>query len=585
MESSTEDRVLKLPINLSFEAGVLENSTDGGATSDTNNGVVAIDESASSTTAMASTDNAWSNSYIEPLPTNKEERIQRALEFMSAQKAGHLNGKNVKKHSLRQIALYFHVPKSTLYDRLKNMNNARIISNTDIGDHSVDDTNHGSITDLGNTHDGSNRSVVINTVSIKPSTRAHIQQMKLSIERENHLLNIIHTMAHALGNTMNITQIKSLILSLTSDVSLGKKWVHNFIKRHVNAIAYGSSESTINIRISNSKFLKNNFDHLWKCFLPLYQNTIKKLKLEQKSFVYITRSCIHEQSMSSVFTCFEVSSIDLSMKLISEPTLILFPDYFGKGVKVVYEDMDNNGAVKTSKYIKSSDKLKKQFKFKKLNECFCKLYQNSKESNSIVFFEGFQENYNWEPLQCQDMISLNDFIALPWNHAVLKTKIINIFQNSLRLNIDAQSEIKNTQAHNTPSIEIPLDVYQRDFDQYSQVLFQLLNFPNDMKLPLITEGIVNDTDLSNVFASFDKPVINNIQNNSIESTTTKELQQNYNNPAASSNIFEDATITQLQDIVMTIETNEAKIISDVKNLDSKEILSSIFEKIKDIIPQ
>lgn len=576
---------------------------------------------AAAAAAVASIQDVWSENFNEPLPTNKEERIQQALEFMRSEKQAHAADKNIKKHSIRQIALFFQVPKSTLYDRLKNK------TSMNLDDDTIDKAAFNSPS---------------SAYSI--SSRSHSQQMKLSLEREEILLTQVHSLCHTLGTTLNLTHIRDFIISLVDGVSLGKKWVHNFTRRHDDAVIYGTSKSRYNVKMLNSKSCRCNFEYLWRCFVPLLQATIKSLP-QDKPFYYITRTCIHQPSMSSIFTCFEIIPNGMSIKLFSPPEVIIFPDYFGK----IYSQRDANHHRKSaSKHNQSQnlnqddavvssningndldiddeqddhdhsknsnsildehtklngyEKAQKQFKISKLNDTFSRIYahccneiQGSElnhdqdrgaASNEVplVIFEGFDDRYNWDPRICKNMVHLGKFLALPWNQQIFQQSIAARLQN-IADSVAQQSSITATQMTST---EINLDQvdWDMDMDVFAEELNHILQLQTEVILPVDNQDAEHVSSL-NVFAStLHSPSSHDEQaGNDNHLPKSTQQPQPHMESATSANIFENSTLSQLQEVINMIDHNETQLYRDLMDPSSKATLMDIFNKIKGIIPQ
>lgn len=603
MDSTTADRVLKLPIDSPFDTHRhSERNEDSNQNSDKRSLVTVTDQSLSAAAAaVASVQDAWGENFNEPLPTNKEDRIKQALEFMRGERQAFAADKNIKKHSIRQIAMFFQVPKSTLYDRLKNK--------------SID----------SQVNDG--RIYVGPTYSV--SSRAHSQQMKLSPEKEEALLDQLHNLCQALGNTLNLTHIRDFIVSLVEGISLGKKWVHNFNRRHDDAIIYGTNSSHYNVRMFNSKSSRSNFENLWKCFVPLLRERIRQLPPSQP-FYYITRACFHQASMSSIFTCFKIMPEDFSISLLCPPRVIIFPDYFGKvylqlrdlkhdmanNFREVDEDMEDHhsnasgssvsvsessGRVdKMEKHhngidhnrINNQEKLQKEFKHKKLNQVFQRIYAEccSQSSNQddlpLVIFEGFEDRYNWDPVTCRSMVVLGKFLALPWNQQVLQKFIITELQPI----VGELAQSTSITATQLPSMEVDLSRLDLDLDPFVHSLRRLLQPHTEISPASLNHNgvLVND-----IFASAlpQSPSSPRHHQSATTASTASAIQpsvdlHNHAENSTSANIFEDSTLSQLQEVLGLIEHNESQIYGELPDGScSKAVIPEIFNKIRAILPQ
>ncbi|QLQ78059.1 hypothetical protein HG537_0A03060 [Torulaspora globosa] len=546
---------------------------------------------AAAAAAVASIQDVWSENFNEPLPTNKEERIQQALEFMRNEKHAHAADKNIKKHSIRQIALFFQVPKSTLYDRLKNR--ALLPGNDKAGNAVVGSP--------------------VSTYSM--SSRAHSQQMKISMEKEEMLLQQTRKLCHALGNTINLTHLKDFITSLADGVSLGKKWVHNFTRRHDNDLIYGTLSSRFNVRVSNSKNCRCNFEYLWRCFIPLLQETIKKLP-QDEPFYYITKTSIHQPSMTSIFTCFEVKPRDLSITLFGEPHLVMFPDYFGKSytqrdlgkdpttsIMNGHENIDHENlrdSDPTTEHIMNRhEKLQKHHKIDKLNTVFAGIYEHCCSSSNVnpgtvplVVFEGFNDRYNWDPLAAKDMVHLGRFLAVPWNQQIfqplISKQMMNIVSNITRPSSMVPSQFTEME---TDTVLHHVDL---DMNTLRTKLTQILRTHTEtLPSSIETHDSAQDNEL-NVFASTLRSSPDRGQDNFQPTETQQQHQDNHEAPpplppqiptVTSANIFENSSLSQLQDVINLIDTNEADLYRDLADPSLKTTLMDIFRKIKAILPQ
>ncbi|GAV51793.1 hypothetical protein ZYGR_0AF02640 [Zygosaccharomyces rouxii] len=597
MDSTTADRVLKLPIDSPFDTHRQpDRNEDSNQNSDKRPLVTVTDQSLSAAAAKgASVQDTWGENFNEPLPTNKEDRIKQALEFMRGERQAFAADKNIKKHSIRQIAMFFQVPKSTLYDRLKNK--------------SID----------SQVNDG--RIYVGPTYSV--SSRAHSQQMKLSPEKEVALLDQLHHLCHALGNTLNLTHIRDFIVSLVEGISLGKKWVHNFNRRHDDAVIYGTNSSHYSIRMFNSKSSRSNFDNLWKCFVPLLQERVRQIPPSQP-FYYITRACFHQASMSSIFTCFKIMPEDTSISLLCPPKVIIFPDYFGKvylqlrdlkhdenHFRDVDEDVEDQSSASSSiisesngrgdrmakdhnnidhNRINSQEKLQKEFKQKKLNEAFQRIYAEccSQGSNQddvpLVIFEGFEDRYNWDPLTCRSIVVLGKFLALPWNQQVLQKFVITELQPV----VEELAQSASITATQLPSMEVDLGRMELDLDPFVHSLRRLLQSHTEV-LPsgLNHNGVlVNDIFASALPQSPPPPPPQSATTTSTTTTTAPPAEHHQAENSTSANIFEDSTLSQLQEVLGLIEHNESQIYRELPDgSHSKTVIPEIFNKIRGILPQ
>ena len=107
-----------------------------------------------------------------------------------------------------------------------------------------------------------------------------------------------------------------------------------------------------------------------------------------------------------------------------------------------------------------------------------------------------------------------------------------------------------------------------------------------------TQEPPQDSDL-NVFTSSLRsppPQDHDVENNFLSKATQehhqeKEQRQQPIETAASANIFENSTLSQLQDVIHLIDTNESELYNELAEPSSKATLMDIFTKIKGILPQ
>lgn len=409
----------------------------------------------------------------ELLPTNKEERIQLALQFIKQQENvlanSHDEGNGIRKqkHSLRQIALYFQVPKSTLYDRLKNK-----------------------------------------TVNIN---RAHIQQMKLTPQLESQFLTKLNLLSRSYGNIPNLTQIKDVISANIGTVSLGKKWIHNFIKRHENAVIYGCLSGDNNITLGNFKSFKNNYDYLWECFVPLLQ---KKVKQQKEPFYFIVRTTLDNSSLSSVFNCFKASP-DLNMEISTPAQVVILND----------------------------ELMTKEERVRELSKVLISIYKQCELKCSLVLFEGFDDTYHLDLLECDTVVDKHKFLTLPWGKQIFHKPLFLQFQPILeRFLHDEGFRV----------IQLPLEETSLDLSTMVQSLMQTMQtkFPQNQTL-------------------------------AVDVTVTNSSPRDDN----SANIFEHTALSQLQSVIDVIDKNEAQLYRDLVDPGSKVILNDIFTRLRSLVPQ
>ncbi|CCF58889.1 hypothetical protein KAFR_0F02930 [Kazachstania africana CBS 2517] len=534
--------------------------------------------------ALGSIHRAWTEAYHAPLAVDKEERIRQAVDFMKTEEDAHTSDRTIKKHSYRQVALYFKIPKSTLYDRLKQRNNNNTnVTATPSKRRSEDSQNSADENEL----------TLRTTISEDSRHKPYEKQMKLTPQREKELIVKVGRICHAMGNVMNRTQIKSYIKSYVNEISLGKKWLMNFMNRHKGSVLYGSPASAYNVNVSTLKNGKNNFPYLWKCYVHLLQNTVKSLP-RKKPFYYITRTCFDHQSRSSIFTCFEISPVDYEIKLHSSPEGIIFPDFFQNKVHLNLLDSNSSGF-----NLSDNSSMLMKSKNNKLSKLLLKVYMNCAgndvqlaDANSdlpFIIFEGFDESFNWEPSTCEQVITTSKFLSVPWKESVFQRILYPMYVQAM------QDYVQSLIVRETTSVPLffTLDEVDIELPTLSKIFIELM----DKKLGDLA---VNNTSRHNEGQQSDMYLVHNLGQNEEDdvnedvlkatpptlhsgqfcnSTTITPLQ------GTSSNVFEHSMMTQLNDIIDLIDTKENVLRQQIQDPSTKETLSDIFNRIRNIVPQ
>lgn len=311
---------------------------------------------------------------------------------------------------------------------------------------------------------------------------------------------------------------------------------------------------------------------------------------------------------------------DTSISLLCPPRVIIFPDYFGKvylqlrdlkhvenQFRDIDEDMEAQSSANSSSVSESSgrgdkiekehngvdhnkinnqEKLQKEYKHKKLNEIFQQIYaeccslSSNEDDVPLVIFEGFEDRYNWDPLTCRSIVVLDKFLALPWNQQVLQRFLITELQPV----VEELAQNASVTATQLPSMELDLSRMDLDLDPFAHSLRRLLQTHTEI-LPtgLNHNGVlVND-----IFASA-LPQSPPSQSATTTTTTTSGPSTVHRQPenSTSANIFEDSTLSQLQEVLSLIEHNESQIYRELPDGSrSRVMIPEIFNKIKGILPQ
>lgn len=550
-----------------------------------------------------------------PLSSNKEERIKQAVYFMITEEQNRLRDNSIKKHSYRQVSLYFKIPKSTLYDRLKYKNVANVDNGTTTEipneiryktKHGFDGSHSKSAFNNEMEKDGSQNAFVnsgIGDLNHEYNSKSYRKQMKITPDKEKQLIDNVRLLCHAMGNIMNRTQIKACVKSLTDDIPLGKKWLQNFMNRHKDSVLYGIESGPIHVTTKNINNGRNNSAYLWKCFVALLQEKVKNLSRNQP-FFYITRTCIHRQSRSSLFTCFKIDSSNYSIDLLFSPKVIIFPDYFNNRPYMNIQDSDNNILEHNMTHIDDISYNERLWKNKngKLTKLLldiiniCSNYSSHGVSNTnevhkklpLVAFEGFDEQFNWDPIICDQISKSSTLLSVPWKEQLFQEITYSETNQKITKYID---DMSNKSQH-----ELPLEFEVNDIDLNLKVLQQAFTKLMESKLIDIDPNAQehDKRDLSTNGEDYDKYYYNRKDNevldnntyyNNIVDTDNGNSQYKKKENPIEGNIFENSMVSKLSDVVELVEQNESMLYDHITDASAKAIMKEIFNRMKKIIPQ
>lgn len=314
----------------------------------------------------------------------------------------------------------------------------------------------------------------------------------------------------------------------------------------------------------------------------------------------------------------------MSIELFGKPQIVIFPDYFGKSYlqrdgnpisremqkqsqmqndiesspiinghsDVDHSSLDNGAALDAHSKITKHEKFQKQYKVDKLNEVFAGIYADcctkrnadtgsESELMPFVVFEGFNDRYNWDPLACKSLVHLGHFLALPWNQQIFQQSIskqlINVVDNVAR-----SSSILATQLS---VMETTLEHTDLDMSMFVADLNRILRMPRE-SAPTSVENheSVQENEL-NVFASTLHSPSSHEQEVDNGFLTKNNQHQQPIETVSSANIFENTTLSQLQEVINLIDNNESELYRNLLDPSSKATLMDIFSKIKGILPQ
>ncbi|AMD21743.1 HFL113Wp [Eremothecium sinecaudum] len=521
-------------------------------------------------------------SFNSTLPANKEVRIQLALQYCKQQQQRELKSQSTSigdspkysgdapiahsrpKQSLRQIAMFFQIPKSTLYDRLKN--SKKRVSRDDIDSVSGNASSFVSAVGAMPNDGGKRRSGSLTS----PNTASHLIQMKLDPALEEELFLYLRKVCLAYGNLPNLVQLKYLISQEVKHITLGRKWVSNFIKRHNSRIIYGWDVYHNPIKFEDFKKWKNQFTFLWIWFEPLLQNTIRKCVNDGHAFYYLIRVPISYELLGSCFLCFKVSS-DFKFSLVFVPEVITFRD-------------------------NSSNMLHKEERVKILNRTLHSFCQRIPSDTKLIIFEGFDEQYRWELESCVQLVNIDNFVALPWGKHILM-RLIDFGPELLSMN--GPNNIKLSWEENRsswPDIETDLKVFMTVSTDTSSTAAQL-GIPS---LPDFSPTANKSMDIEiNAAASDDEDHHQQHRASGAANVgVTLMGQSNDHNPSTAAAAVAAAAATnaqkqtspssshlqeQLKSIVTVIDEHERQLYNSMASQSSKVLLNTIFNRLREVV--
>ncbi|AET40451.1 uncharacterized protein Ecym_6048 [Eremothecium cymbalariae DBVPG len=510
------------------------------------------------------------------LPANKEVRIQLALQYFKQQQQRDLPSQNTSmtiggvhrsatgghaprpKQSLRQIAMFFQIPKSTLYDRLKNSKKQRSTSN------SVGPT----------TKTVPKVRVASNSNS---NSTSHLIQMKLDPAREEQLFLYLRKVCLAYGNLPNLVQLKFLVSQEIKHITLGRKWVSNFIKRHNDQIIYGWEVFHNPIKFEDFKKWKNQFTFLWIWFVPLLQEIMRKCMSNGEVFYYLVRVPISYEVLASCFIGFKVDP-DMTLGLAFEPELVTF--------------RNNNSSL-----------MHKEERIKTLNGILQKCYRKLPHNAKLVVFEGFNDQYHWDFEDCIRLVNPENFIALPWGRHILSRLIefgpelvriydpqtVKLSWNETHFKLqDIKTELKMFMSLSTDTssaIDISLPALSATSAPPSRPIDIELQATNTAATAAVSvdddedenndDNGDNENDNDNDAASVAVAILEHQS----AATHTAAATATTSPPIACT----DALPQQLKDIVATIDDHEDQLYNNLRDPNSKVILNNIFNRLRSVV--
>ncbi|QEU61287.1 hypothetical protein KDRO_E01600 [Kluyveromyces lactis] len=386
------------------------------------------------------------------LPEGKEERIRLALDFIREQhsKEGTDNSehdnkpkKDVLKLSkygkkrrptIRQIALHFQIPKSTLYDRMKadqGQKRQRTITkaNTAAGqsDESSGENNEQDLQmQLGNQ---------------TTKTYTHLSQMRFSPEAESDMVRNMQGYVLAYGNLPLISDLRECIPSPTRAVHLGNKWITGFIRRHGEETIYGTmGEGVLNAKFKDFRQWKNKFSQLHDLFLPRLQSKLKRCD----QFHYVCKYVPHGSNKANkmIFFALKVKIQQINAGTEKDVTISWLCEPITRELSPI-----------------SPEEAKEQF----LQDLNSILKHIDAKSTDLVVLEGLTQTEHWDWSQCLELVKMyklnGKLYTVPWGNDLLTNclnKDNNIAATFEKISQDSNSAVATKDMVNFASVSVML---------------------------------------------------------------------------------------------------------------------------------
>lgn len=442
-----------------------------------------------------SIDTLWKQYFNAPMAMDKEKRIQQAVDFMEKENQLHLMDKEIVKHSFRQIAQFFKVPKSTLYDRARsNKQNGKNQDLSTTVSHETSslmaDMNHDIDVGLDTPETHSfvtiepeslrsassqnrvtpRRKSILPTVSMSatdrtadlPMNRAKRKldtpsesrykryevQMKLSVNKEFQLLDEIRDISHAYGCVISKNQMEDYIKShIDNKVELGKTWLRSFLNRHKDHIIYGNETCFNTIPIELIKEVKGNYECLTKCIVDDVHMKLHNPKYEVQHVFIISYLKLNNFGVNknSITICLDVSLQDGSVKFVMPSRLLLYTNQ-NKSFENddAYEDQWSiNENYNGQKYRIINKGIREM-----INECVRRQeLEDSRVKKPLILFEGFTEAFHWDVPLCEEVLKISNFISLPWNEHLFRDTLFQHLHQKLFQAMENITVVSDSKGH------------------------------------------------------------------------------------------------------------------------------------------
>ena len=386
------------------------------------------------------------------LPVSKEERIKLALSYIKEQYGGDdpnlmcvdnnnskANGIKATKYdkaqggpTIRQIAMYFKIPKSTLYDRMKAYRGQkRQRAPTRMRARTRTQTQAQAQAQTQAQVPG----IPINLSSIKKQQQqfeemdpiqkefTHTSQMKYSPEMELLIVRNIQGYVMAYGNLPLISDLRECISLITRTKTFGNKWISGFIRRHADEPIYGNTGTTVpNATFKDFKLWKNKQSQLNTIFLQQLQKRLCICDRFQYLCLYEIRQADPATGVKHVILALDVKILetdsgkkDVSVELLCDPVVVDIG-------AVALPNLDS-----TSHPGHPGDPL--------LHLLHSVLKYIPAEETQLIILEGLTHLEHWRWSQCIELVTKyklnNKLFAVPWGNHILAKSLQYSLQDTL----------------------------------------------------------------------------------------------------------------------------------------------------------
>ncbi|CCK68247.1 uncharacterized protein KNAG_0A05840 [Huiozyma naganishii CBS 8797] len=536
----------------------------------------------------------WEDGFAEPISEDREHRIQQAVTFMKAADMAHSMNAGATKYSIRQVAQHFKVPKSTLYDRLRLKQSVSVADKDFSGNM---DSSPASTEVNNDSHEGPTNKIqhdVLISKNILPFTTGsvaqpqsnnyikHENQMKMSVNEELRMLSQIKELSYTYGNLFGRKQILEHINEETGGkLDLGSSWLKSFLQRHSGVVLYGPPEGFCKIKVSSLHMAKNNYNLLCKCFVKQVQ-FLSETSWRGRNIYYIARSSLHDRGQSSVFSCFELSLVNHSFKLVTTPKVLLFQDYRGRKLKNA-NDSEPVSPIINGKF--SGDEVQNQLcdtLLKCISACIQREYSVSaatdgeEQTKTYHLLKVLYEQFHWDITTCKEISKTATFMSAPWQSQILGGLAVEAVENEL------QEKVQTLSGGSTDTgilqFEIKDNINKITLAKIAKLFVGLFELPLGRPEENVSISLGGST-VSKVEQKAD-PVEKSGKPPNVISMSRYDFLQG--DPIAIPNEVSslDVLQSQLSEISELIEENESRFYTNIQHGSTRELLRLLLNRVK-----